>query len=257
MKRGSIEAAWVGSAQCEGCGIREMALFKDLQKEDFDLIHLPIEEVSLKVGEALYEAEDAAEAVFTLRVGLVKLVAYLPDGLHRIVRLMRPGDTIGMEAMVGERYEHSAVALQPSEFCRIPTKVVDRLSAETPRLHRQLMDRWHRCVREADNRLIGLSTGSAKSRVARLVLDLPMEDDQGAVVVAAPGNAAHRGPGEPGSSVIRTLFGREDMGAMLGVTTETASRMIADLRRSGALQELGGNRVKCNDSLLREFAGES
>lgn len=29
------------------------------------------------------------------------------------------------------------------------------------------------------------------------------------------------------------LFGREDMGSMLGITTETASRIVAEFKRSG------------------------
>jgi CRP-like cAMP-binding protein len=37
------------------------------------------------------------------------------------------------------------------------------------------------------------------------------------------------------------LFGREDMGAMLGVTTETASRTIAEFKRQSLLVETAPN----------------
>jgi CRP-like cAMP-binding protein len=39
-----------------------------------------------------------------------------------------------------------------------------------------------------------------------------------------------------------TLFGREDLGAMLAITTETASRTIAEFKRKGLLTDLGSNR---------------
>lgn len=240
MKRNRIAAAWAGQAECRGCGIRDLALFADLQEPDFSLIHLPIDELRYDAGAVIYNAGDAGKAVYTLRSGLVKLVQYLPDGGQRIVRLLRPGDTLGLEVLLGEPYEHTAVVLRDALTCRIPVEVVERLSDNTPRLHRQLMKRWHQSVRQADEWLTELSTGSARERVARLLLTL-----------AEHGISRD---GEP--ELICELFSREDVGAMLGVTTETASRTIAEFKRSGALTELSTNRFRCDTDALRRLAGE-
>jgi hypothetical protein len=43
---------------------------------------------------------------------------------------------------------------------------------------------------------------------------------------------------------------------MLGVTTETASRMIAELKRSQIIIERKVNTFVCDDRALREIAGE-
>jgi CRP-like cAMP-binding protein len=222
MKRRQIEAAWTGNAQCHDCGIRHLVLFADLDRADFDLIHLPIEEIEGEPGTVLYSAGDEGAALYTVRSGLIKLVQYLPDGQQRIVRLLRSGSAAGLEVTLGQPYEHSAVAVQPSRLCRIPRQVVDRLSRETPRLHGQLMRRWHEALREADERLTGLSTGKAPQRLARLLLRLVEPD----------GTAA--------------LFSREDLGAMLGITTEHASRTVAEFKRQGTIVELSANRCRCN-----------
>ncbi|GEO82726.1 Crp/Fnr family transcriptional regulator [Pararhodospirillum oryzae] len=237
MKRSRIEAAWRGQPECQGCSIRDLALFADLQQADFNLIHLPIDEFEVEAGSVLYNGGDEARALLTLRSGLVKLVQYLSDGSQRIVRLQRPGDTLGLEATVGDQYEHTAVALRRVLLCRIPVEVIHRLSQETPRLHRQLMMRWHNNVRQADTWLTALSTGSAKARVARFLLDIPKEAGADGVPVCE-------------------LLSREDIGAMLGVTTETASRMIADLKRSGVITERKLNTFVCNEDALRVLAGE-
>jgi len=229
----AIEAAWRGQAACEKCGIRETALFADLREQDFAHIHLPIDEIEFETGTALYHVGDSGLAVFTVRHGLVKLVSYLADGGQRIVRLLRAGDTAGMEALVNLDYEHTAIALRPTATCRIPREVVTRLSERTPRMHTQLMQRWQRSVQQADAWLTSLSTGNAKARVARLLL-LLMEDGDGTEC---------------------SLFGREDMGAMLGVTTETASRIVAEFRRSGILMERGPNRYVCDVESLTRIAG--
>jgi len=230
----SIEAAWRGQAECQGCGIRESALFADLLQQDFALIHLPIDEIQFEPGLALYHVGDPGQAVFTIRTGLVKLVRYLSDGSQRIVRLLRPGDTAGMEAVLGQDYEHTAIALRPALTCRIPREVVSRLSERTPRMHAQLMNRWAQQVQQADAWLTSLSTGSAKARVARLVLLLLDHN---------------------GESRQCDLFGREDMGAMLGVTTETTSRIVAEFRRDGVLTEKGPNRFQCDTEALQRLAG--
>ena len=40
---------------------------------------------------------------------------------------------------------------------------------------------------------------------------------------------------------VKPSFGREDIGAMVGLTTETVSRIIAELRRQGLLRDRGAN----------------
>lgn len=52
------------------------------------------------------------------------------------------------------------------------------------------------------------------------------------------------------------LFSREDLGAMLGVTTETASRIIAEMKRSGVINERKFNQFACDDDALRSLSGE-
>lgn len=100
-------------------------------------------------------------------------------------------------------------------------------------MHAQLMHRWQRSVQQADAWLTSLSTGGAKARVARLLLLLM---DEGAATECE-------------------LLGREDMGAMLGVTTETASRIVAEFRREGILTETGPNRYTCDIAALGRIAG--
>jgi CRP-like cAMP-binding protein len=172
MRPQAIESAWQGPPQCQRCAIRHLVLFADLDREDFGLIHQPIDELRLAVGETLYRPTDTPEYVYTVREGLVKLVQYLPEGRQRIVRLLRQGDLAGMEVLLGRPYQHSAWVLDTLSVCRIPVAVVKRLGSETPRLHGQLMERWQRALTEADTWLTELSTGPARDRVVRLLLRL-------------------------------------------------------------------------------------
>jgi CRP/FNR family transcriptional regulator, anaerobic regulatory protein len=172
--------------------------------------------------------------MFTVRTGALKLVQFLPDGSQRIVRIARPTDVLGLEALLDERYRHDAVALQHTEVCRFPARLVRRLGQETPKLHRELMARWQHALSEADAWLTELSTGSARQRVARLLLRLTSDNTS---------SECH-------------LFSREDMGAMLGITTETTSRTIAEYKRQSLLVETSPNLFLLDIPNLRRIADE-
>lgn len=226
--------AWSGEADCSICSLRDSVLFAGLREQDFELIHKPIDQMHHEPGSYLYRAGDRAEHLFTIRSGLVKLVQYLPDGSQRIVRLLRSSDVTGLEALLGETYQHDAIVMQSTETCNLPVDVVKLLSDENSRLHQELLKRWQRALEEADLWITQLSTGSAKQRVARLlqrlICDLNTNECQ--------------------------LFNREDMGAMLGITTETASRTIADFKRSGILIEKSPSRYLVDVDKIKQLTGD-
>ncbi len=228
----TLKEAWSGEAHCQNCLLRTSVLFAGLKQADFDQIHDPIDQFTLKPGASLYRTGDTGEHMFTVRSGALKLVQYLPDGSQRVVRITRVADVLGLEAILDKPYQHDAIALHLTEVCRFPARVVRELGRENPDLHHELMTRWQRALMEADAWLTELSTGAARQRVARLLLRLVLE---------------------PNDAVCQ-LFSREDMGAMLGVTTETTSRTIAEFKRQGLLTEMTPNLFQLDLPGLRRIA---
>jgi len=210
------ESAWRGTADCRHCGIRDMVLFADLHEDDFKLIHAPIDDLEIGAGQPVVRLGETATSLYTLRVGLVKLVRNTIDGRQRIVRVLRAGDVIGLEALMGPIYESDAIALTPIKVCRLPLQVIQRLNRETPRLHQRLLEKWHRNLKEADDWLADLNFGNARQRVAGLVLKMRAEHD----------------------AAVCTLFSREDMGAMLDLKLETVSRTLNAFQREGLIEPL-------------------
>jgi len=234
VKNVTLREAWSGHADCLSCSLRESVLFAGLRECDFERIHDPIDQFVIKSGTTLYRTGDAGDYMFTIRSGSLKLFQSLPDGSQRIVRLARRTDVIGLEALLENRYLHNAVALQVSEICRYPARSVRALSKDNPVLHEELMARWQRALAEADAWLTELSTGSARQRVARLLLRLVRDRESSEC----------------------ELFSREDMGAMLGITTETASRTIAEFKRRSLVVEASPNRFLLDIPNLQRIAEE-
>lgn len=232
MKTSEIEVAWGGPLECRECGIRHLVLFADLHQEDFGHIHEPISKKTYDPGHHLYRAGETLSTVFTIRQGQIKLVQVAPAGGQRIVRILRRGDLAGIERLVGQTASHDAVTLTPVAVCEIPVSVVERLSRDTPRLHGQLMKRWGEAVSLADSWLTDMSTGPARARVARLIIWLSQHSEQEAFYLPS----------------------REDIGAMLGITTETASRMTAEFRRDGLLNLIDAHRATADTVGLASIA---
>lgn len=210
------ESAWRGTADCRACGIRDMVLFADLHEDDFNLIHAPIDDLEYAAGQPLVRAGDTATSLYTLRTGMIKLVRNTVDGRQRIVRVLRPGDVIGLEALMAPVYDSDAIALTGVKVCRLPLQVIQRLNRETPRLHQRLLERWHRSLKEADDWLADLNFGTARQRLAGLILKM-------------------RGEPEP---EVSHLFSREDMGAMLDLKLETVSRTLNSFVREGMIEPM-------------------
>ncbi|OQW87062.1 MAG: cyclic nucleotide-binding protein [Rhodoferax ferrireducens] len=210
------ESAWRGTADCKACGIRDLVLFADLNAHDFGLIHAPIDEMEYAAGASMFTEGSAAKGIFTLRHGMVKLVRSTLDGRPRIVRVLRAGDVVGLEALASAKYDCDAVTLTAASVCRIPLEVIHKLSSSSPRLHAQLMKKWQHALKDADDWLADMNFGTAKRRVGNLVLKMR--------------SAAN--------SEVSMLFSREDMGAMLDLKLETVSREISRLVREGAIEQL-------------------
>jgi CRP-like cAMP-binding protein len=210
------ESAWQGTSDCRNCGIREMVLFADLNEQDFNLIHAPIDDLIYQSSQSLYGESDKAIGVFTLRKGLVKLVRVTADGRERVVRVLFPGDVVGLEALATGHFDSQAVALSEVSLCRIPLDVIHQLGANSPRLHRKLMEKWQIALKQADDWLAELNFGSARQRVLHFIYKMHEVSQDGTA----------------------TLFSRDDMGAMMDLKLETVSREVTALVRAGVMEPL-------------------
>lgn len=214
------DSNWKGTADCCNCGLRELGLFADLNEHDLSLFRAPIDALELRAGSVLYGESEQALGVFTLRSGMIKLVRMTADGRERVVRVLRPMDAVGLEALATAHYDSAAVALTDIALCRIPLSVIHTLSTKSPRMHKRLMGKWQCALKDADDWLADLNFGTARQRVAHFILKM-------------------RNPGDP---LMATLFSREDMGAMLDLKLETVSRELSQLKRAKVIEPMDRHR---------------
>ncbi|MEY3419334.1 Crp/Fnr family transcriptional regulator [Polynucleobacter sp.] len=217
MKTIEIKSAWQGNSDCNSCSIRSSVLFAELNEEDFSKIHEPIDDLRFEANSGIYTQGDAAEYVYTLRDGYIKLLHINSDGSGRIVRLVVPGDLFGMESLLGDSYTHSAAALSNVHLCRIPKRIISSLGEESPRLHRQIVKKWGEALAQSESWFSEINTGRIEVRLARFFLRVAKVS---------------------GDMAVAPVFKREDMGLMMDVKFETISRALASMADQGIISNV-------------------
>jgi len=165
---------------------------------------------------------------------MVKLVHITEDGANRIVRLLGPGSSIGLELLEGaDSYHHTAIAITQVDLCKIPVSTIRQIEAAHTTLYRHVGKQLQDQLDLADQWIVSLGTGSAKQRVAQLLLILNefFSDENCAFI----------------------LLNREDMAAMVGITVETVSRMTAEFKRQNILHRAKDNLYTCDIAALQEI----
>ena len=189
--------------------------------------------LTLEPDTELYAEGSPGTTLYAVCRGMVKLTRRLPNGTQRIVRVLREGDVMGLELLVDGHYHHTASCLGHTTVCPASALTLQEMAQAQPERYTRLIQRWQGIVDEADFVITQLSTGGARGCVARLLLHLTARSQEG---------QCHS-------------LTREDMGALLGLTTETTSRVMAAFKRDGAVRESRG-RLQCDTQALQPFADE-
>lgn len=208
----------MGRSNCFACPLRSTMVCSDVSLDELLAFHTPIDDLVFEPGAVIYNNGSPANAVHCVRLGAIKLVRFDAAGSQRIVRILKKNDVAGLESVFAEQHEHTAIAISEVHTCRIPMSHFHQFIDGHPALQRRLLEKSQEALREADAWLADLVSNAvpARVRLARLLLRLRVGDS----------DRVHR-------------LSLADMGAILGLTPETVSRVLGDLMRDGVLLKVG------------------
>lgn len=165
----------------------------------------------------IYHEGSAAHGMFLIHSGMVKLSRLTSDGRQRTVRVLRPGDVLGLELLVMDHYDAEASAMAGVSLCRVPVQVMRTLDRTSDKVHTALALQWRKSLRAADDWLTDLNFGCAKHRVSHFITLMQDATD----------------------SPLVTLLPHQEMAAMMDMKRETVSREVSRLRRDGVIRPVG------------------
>jgi CRP/FNR family transcriptional regulator len=232
------DATWQGRADCIHCHIRHLMMFSGLPESAFAEVLSPIDNYCYPGGTVFFEEGKCDRDLFSIRSGIIKMQSLTADGTQHIVRLLGAGSAIGLELLAAEKcYRHTAIALTTVDACHIPLETMLHLDATYPQLCQQVRIRLQQDLDRTDRWAIILRSGAARMRVVHLLLLILEYSNIPDHVIELPS--------------------RKDMAAIIGTTVETASRVIADLKRHNVLRKTGSRHYQCDIAALVAISRET
>jgi CRP/FNR family transcriptional regulator len=210
---------------CRGCPVRENAICGVLTGDDLCTFrHLGCS-VSLAKGESLFQEGEPALSVFTVTEGVLKSYRLLPDGRRQVTAFHYPGDCIG--GTFDEEHGCTVEAVQDARVCAFPIRRFDEFVEDHPPMERELYIAAARQLAAAQTQMLLLGRKTAAERMASFFLAL--SERQG------------------GSGNVGLPMSRSDIADHLGLTKETVSRVLADLKNDRLIRLLAIDQVQILD----------
>lgn len=183
-----------------------------------------------RAEEEIYGEDEPAEFIYKVVSGAVRSYKLLADGRRQIGAFHLPGDLFGLEA--SDRHQLTAEAVVETKVVLLKRRSLDALAAQDVHIAYKLWTAAAENLRSAEQRMLLLGRKTAQERVASFLVE--MDDRCG------------------GKGMIDLPMSRRDVADYLGLTLETVSRAISQMRSTGMLSLANARHLKLNRDRLHD-----
>lgn len=225
---------------CADCAARDFSACGPLHADEQNRLAAIMQTVEIGPHGPIFDEAEPAQFVFNVKDGAVKVYKLLMDGRRQITGFLGPGDFLGLTH--NDSYAYSAEALVPTVLCRFRRPKFESLLSEIPRLEQRLLGIASHELAAAQDQMMLLGRKSARERMVSFLLMLS--------------DAAVR-RNQPPDPVFLPMT-RSDIADYLGLTIETISRTLKQLKTQGVIRLIDERHVELADmETLRGIAGGS
>ncbi len=169
----------------------------------------------MKAGQTVMWEGEESTLVANVIDGTLKLSTSTGDGREQIVGVVYASDFIGRP--FGARTPHSVTALTDARLCLYPRGAFDGFAREHPALEHRLLRRTLDDLDRTRSWMLLLGRKNARGKVATFLLDM------------------QRRVRADGKGVIELPLSRQQIADVLGLTIETVSRQMSEMKRMGVI----------------------
>lgn len=217
---------------CSNCNLRELCMPIGFKSEDMHRLDEVVEKRrKIKQGEQLFSAGDSFKSLYAIRTGFFKTCVSAADGREQVTGFQMAGEIMGLDGIVTDQHNCSAIALEDAEVCVMPFADVEELSREFPVLQRHIHKIMSREIVRENSVMMLLGNMRAEERLAAFLLNLVQR-------LHARGFS---------QSELMLRMTREEIGSYLGMKLETVSRTFSKFSDEGII-EVKQRYVKILDS---------
>lgn len=174
-------------------------------------------------GKVILDHENQSYGVYFIVEGVVRMVNYSRSGREVSFGEVYAPDFFGeLSAIDGKPRSVSVVAIEDAVVGILPAKVFRQVLTSYPFISFRMLQRLSKVIRRSNDKIMDLSTLNANNRVYAEILKIAEDAPEAS---------------EDGSILITKMPTHSEIGARIGTTRETVSRVISSLQRQAVLRK--------------------
>jgi CRP/FNR family cyclic AMP-dependent transcriptional regulator len=199
----------------------DIQLFRNLPPDYLEALGGLLSRKSFPAGVTLMTAEQAAEAVYFIVSGTVKVHIEQEDGSDVIVAILGPGETVGEMSALGQMTRSaSVITIESSTMLWMDCAAFQSCLLKSPELTYNLACTLAERLRRANEKIQTLASHSVESRVARQLIFFAEQYGQ---------------PQPDGSVYLSIRLTQGDIASLIGASREHINRVMVSYKERGYL----------------------
>jgi len=221
----------LANSACEICTTRHLSLCSVLDKSELDALAVISIDVTKKAKQTICSEDDAAEYLYNIRRGAVRISKMLSDGRRQITGFLFAGDFFGLSC--GDKYSYTAEAITDVELCRFQRAKIIDVFQQIPKLNQRVFEMTRTELQSTHEQMLLLGRKTAQEKLCSFLLDMAKKS---------------RRQGGLAENEVTLPMSRSDIADYLGLTMETVSRQFTNLNKRGLIELDGAHRVFLKDA---------
>ncbi len=167
--------------------------------------------------EILFMQGQPSNWLYSVTEGTVKICTHTPDGREQIVGLSSPERLlVGLQSISEDRYAYTAIAATRVKACKVNHRTLLARVGNEPELGIRLINAVNTQLAHSRALMVVLGQRCAAAKIAAFILLMTPKT-------------------EHGNCDFRLPFSRQEIASLLGLSEETVCRLMANMKRAGAI----------------------
>ena len=224
-------------SNCRQCIIKRFNALKTLTNDELEKISDHKTSIIIKKGENLMTEGNAINGLYCIKDGKGKLTKLNTNGKEQIIKFIKGGDILGHRSILSEELVGlNAIALEDMHVCFIPKGDILETIKENTQFSLKLMKNISQQLNEANSSISQMAQKPVKDRLADTLLHL--EDIFGV----------------DNEKCIDVILTREEIANTIGTATESAIRLLSNLKKDGVIDLIGKKIKIVNKNTLKNIS---
>jgi CRP-like cAMP-binding protein len=224
-------------SNCRQCLIKRFNALKTLTTSELELFSDHKTSLLIRKGEKLMTEGNTINGLYCIRDGKGKLTKLNTNGKEQIIKFIKGGDILGHRSILSEELVGlNAIALEDMHVCFIPKGDILDTIRENNNFSLDLMRTISHQLNEANTSISQMAQKPVKDRLAETLLNLETIF------------------GVDNEDCIDVILTREEIANTIGTATESAIRLLSNLKKDGVIDLIGKKIKILNKNTLKNLS---